>query len=106
MKNIALIFLLSIMFFSCKKDVKFPDNPDWLTAKISEMETPVYYVGTTVYAYEWNKDYYYLISIGLSSCAMCEFYNYQGEKVEWTDEKMLDFQKNGKKIQVIWQRFP
>ena len=107
MKKIALKFLLSLMvLFSCEKDEKFPGNPDWLNEKISQMETPAYYFGTVVYAYEWNKEYYYLISIGLSSCVMCEFYNYQGVKVEWTDEKITDFQKNGKKIKIIWQRLP
>jgi len=100
------MFFFSLMLFSCKKenDEKYPANPDWLNAKISQMETPVYYAGTVVYAYKWNKEYYYLISIGLSSCAFCEFYNYQGVKVEWTQEKIDDFQKNAKMIKVVWQR--
>jgi len=106
MKKIVLMFFLSIMLFSCNKenDEKFPENPDWLTEKISQMGTDFYYVGTIVYAYEWNNEYFYLISIPLSSCIMCEFYNYEGEKVEWTQEKIDDFQKNGKRIKVVWQR--
>jgi hypothetical protein len=104
MKKIALMVLFSLMLFSCEKDKNFPENPDWLNEKISQMETPAYYVGTTVYAYKWNREYFYLISIGLSSCAMCEFYNYEGVKVEWTDDKIADFQKNGKRIKVVWQR--
>jgi hypothetical protein len=106
MKKIALMFFFSMMLFSCKKgdDEKYPANPDWLNDKISQMETADYYAGTIVYAYEWNDYYYYLISIGLSSCAMCEFYNYQGVKVEWTQEKIDDFQKNAKRIKVVWQR--
>ena len=99
-----LVFLL-IAFIRCdKNELEFPANPDWLTDKISQMETADYYVGTTVYAYEWNNEHYYLISIGLSSCVMCEFYNYQGVKVEWTQEKIDDFHKNAKRIKVVWQR--
>lgn len=106
MRRIALMVFFSFFLFSCnkEKDEKFPENPDWLTDKISQMETDDYYAGTTVYAYEWNNEYYYLISIGLSSCAMCEFYNYQGVKVVWTQEKIDDFQKNAKRIKVVWER--
>lgn len=106
MKKIALMFFFSLILFSCKKenDEKFPANPDWLTVKISQMETADYYAGTVVYAYEWNNEYYYLISIGLSSCGFCEFYNYQGVKYVWTSDKIDDFQKNGKMIKVVWQR--
>lgn len=35
---------------------------------------------------------------------MCEFYNYQGVKVEWTQEKTDDFRKNGNRIKVAWER--
>lgn len=104
MKNIQLLIFFSFLLFSCEKDKSFPENPDWLNVKISEMETSSYYAGTIVYAYEWNSEYYYLIAIGLSSCAMCEFYNYQGVKVNWTDEKIGDFQKNAKRIKVVWQK--
>ncbi len=96
--------LLTLLLFSCAKEKNFPENPEWLDAKISQMETSADYAGTTVYAYEWNGEHYYLISIGLSSCVMCEFYNYQGTKVDWTDEKIADFQKNAKRIKIIWQR--
>lgn len=106
MRKIALIFFFFLVIFSCKKenDEKFPANPDWLTAKISQMETAVNYAGTVVYAYEWNNEYYYLISIGLSSCAFCEFYDYQGVKIVWTSDKIDDFQKNAKMIKIVWQR--
>ncbi len=105
MNKIALMLFFVPVLFSCKKESKeFPSNPDWLTAKISQMETAPYYMGTTVYAYEWNNEYYYLISIPISSCIMCEFYNYQGVKVVWTQDKIDDFQKNAKRIKIIWQR--
>jgi len=105
MKKCAFVFFCSLILISCRKDSEaFPVNPDWLNDMISQMETADYYAGTTVYAYEWNDEYYYLISIGLSSCVMCEFYNYQGVKVVWTQEKIDDFQKNGNRIKVVWER--
>jgi hypothetical protein len=106
MRKIGLIFFFSLMFFSCKKEIdeKFPENPDWLTAKISQMETPAEYAGTTVYAYKWDNNYYYFIQIPLQNCGMCEFYNYQGVKYVWTSEKLGYFQKNAKMIKIVWQR--
>ena len=105
MKKIALMFFCALMLFSCKKESEeLPTNPDWLTAKISQMETPAEYAGTTVYAYQWNQGYYYFIQIPLSNCGMCEFYNYKGVKYVWTDEKLGDFQKNAKMIKIVWQR--
>jgi hypothetical protein len=105
MKKIALVLFFALVLFSCKKESKeFPENPDWLNTKISQMETPVEYAGTVIYAYEWNKEYYYLISLPLSSCGMCEFYNYKGVKVVWTEDKIADFQANAKRIKIIWQR--
>ena len=89
---------------SCEKDNKYPDNPDWLDTKISQMENLPYYAGTSVSAYKWDREYYYLISIPLSSCAMCEFYDYQGEKFTWSDDKITDFQKNSKRLKVVWER--
>jgi len=105
MRKTAFLLLFSLILGSCGKDnEEFPANPEWLNEMISQMETADYYEGTIVYAYEWNNDYYYLISIGLSSCVMCEFYNYQGAKVEWTQEKIDDFHKNGNRIKVVWAR--
>ncbi len=105
MKKVALMFLFSLMIFSCKKetDKKYPENPDWLTDKISQMKTADYYAGTIVYAYEWNNEYYYLISVPLSSCIWCDFFNYQGVKVEWTQDIIDDF-PNARMIRIVWQR--
>ena len=106
MKKIAFIFFLTTILFSCKKenDRKFPENPDWLNKKISQMETANYYMGTTVYAYEWHNENYYLISPPLSSCYMCEFYSYSGQKYEMNAEKYNDFSKNAIIVKIVWQR--
>ncbi len=100
------MFFFFLMLFSCKKenDEKLPANPYWLTARISQMETPAGYAGTTVFAYKWDNDYYYLIQIPLQNCGLCEFYNYQGVKYEWTNEKLVDFQENARMVKIVWQR--
>jgi hypothetical protein len=86
-----------------RKTQEFPRESRLAKCKDISMDTSAFYAMAVVYAYEWDNEYYYLISNGLSSCAMCEFYNYQGEKVAWTDEKIADFQKNAKRIKVVWK---
>jgi hypothetical protein len=104
MKKFLLYFIFIVILFSCENEKKYPDSPDWLLTRISIMKTPDYYFGTSVYAYKWNREYFYLISIPLSSCMMCEFYNYSGNKVVWTEKNTLDFQKNGERIREVWHR--
>lgn len=104
MKKIVLLFFFTVILISCNKIFDNPDNPEWLNVKIAQMDTTDYYFGTKVYLYEWNSDYYYWISIPVSSCMMCEFYSYQGEKQVWTQNNSDDFQKNAKRIKIIWQR--
>lgn len=112
MKKITLMFyfilmlFFSIKFFSCRKGNadKYPTNPDWLTEKISQMDTATYYEGTVVYLYKWDNYYYYLISNPLSNCILCDFYDYQGLKNEWSTDKFDDFEKNGKRIKAVWSR--
>jgi hypothetical protein len=101
MKRIILLAFITAFLFSCEKP---NDNPDWLDNKISMMDTNDYYFGTTVYLYKWNNEYYYWISIPISSCVMCEFYTYSGEKFVWTQENIDDFNKNARKVKIVWQR--
>jgi hypothetical protein len=104
MKKIAFVCLLSFIIISCKNHYnEYPDNPAWLNARIAHMETVDYYYGTKVFLYEWHSAFYYWISIPISSCMMCEFYNYAGDEV-LTPDNIDDFQKNGKMIKIVWQR--
>ena len=89
---------------SCRKNNDFPENPDWLNVKIARMEAANYYFGTDIYLYGWNGDFYYWISIPISSCMMCEFYTYKGDKPIWTDDNFKDFRKNAVKRKVVWRR--
>jgi hypothetical protein len=67
MKKIALMFLFSLMFFSCKKDKLIPENeiPDWLKTKISQDEqtnqnNPKYMTTYGVWLrYKWGNDNYF-----------------------------------------------
>jgi hypothetical protein len=103
--NIIVILIgLAIAIAACSKDNKeeIPENPKWLNDKILYMDTAIYYHGTVVTLYKWTNQYYYLLSIPLSSCIMCDFYDYQGVKFIWTSDKIEDFQKNAIKIKDVW----
>lgn len=104
MKKTALILFFFVLLVSCKKKDEFPVNPDWLNARISEMETAFNFAGAAVYEYKWNDEYYFHIQNPISSCLFCEVYNYDGVKIVWTDETFNDFMKNGHKLRVVWQR--
>lgn len=105
--NIIIILIgLAIVITACKKDneEQIPENPKWLNDKIMVMDTAIYYHGTVVTLYKWTNQYYYLLTIPLSSCIMCDFYDYQGIKFIWTSDKSEDFQKNAIKIKDVWSQ--
>jgi hypothetical protein len=108
MKASIIIILIGLIvaIAACTKDneEQIPENPKWLNDKILYMDTAIYNHGTVVTLYKWTNQYYYLLTIPLSSCIMCDFYDYQGEKFIWTSEKNEDFQKNAKKIKDIWSQ--
>jgi hypothetical protein len=107
MKKILWVFFLAVALISCKKiNDNYPDNPDWLNDQIAQMESVDYYFGSKIFLYEWHNSWYYWISIPISSCMMCEFYDYQGEKQVWTQNDIDDFQKNAVRKRIIWQRDP
>ncbi|HEY5124515.1 MAG TPA: hypothetical protein VIK14_12350 [Ignavibacteria bacterium] len=67
MKKLALMFFISIMFFSCAKDYLIPNKevPDWLKTKISQDEQEMKdfpqswkYYGAWV-RYNWQNEYYF-----------------------------------------------
>jgi len=104
-KKTALAILFSVMLFSCSKNEDDnPVTPVWLTYKIAQMESDDFYYGAKVYLYEWNNASYYWIFVPLSSCMMCEFYDYNGDKLAWTQTLVDDFQKNARQVRIIWER--
>ncbi len=62
------------------------------------------YFGTKVFRHEWHSDYVYYISIPISSCAYCEVYNQNGDKIHFTDDTMFqDYIDNRKNEILIWE---
>src|SRR4030042_2776752 len=101
MFKIIFISSLFITFMSCQKDNSVElfnyerDTPVWLKEKIDSMSTNHYYYGTKVYRYEWNGEFTYHIMIPISSCAYCELYDQDGNKIQITDDDLFsDFQQN------------
>lgn len=75
MKKITLIFLLSLLFFSCEKDFLIPDKevPEWLKAEIRNDELTMrehpsscLYYGAWL-RYTWKDDYYFEYHCSCSS---------------------------------------
>jgi hypothetical protein len=103
MKKIAFLFLLFFLVLSCEKEEKLPPNPAWLNTMISQLErSPL--PGISIYAYKWNEKYYYHVQNPISSCLFCEIYNYDGERVTFTDDEFSDFANNGKRIRAVWEK--
>jgi hypothetical protein len=82
------------------------DTPTWLKAKIALMSTDTtrYYVRTKVYRYEWHWEFVYHISIPISSCMYCEVYDQSGNRIQFTNDAMLqDFLGNRKDEVLVWE---
>lgn len=81
------------------------DTPQWLKLKIDSLDVNPNYAGTTVYRYNWHSNYVYHISIPISSCAFCLVYDQNGNKIEFTDETVInDFHNNRTNEIIIWQK--
>jgi hypothetical protein len=102
MKKSDLIFAFFLFLLSCIKDNDTPPNPGWLNDRISQLEGSAFHIGASVTLYKWNNEYYYHIINPISSCMFCDFYDYAGNKFEWTTELSGDFQKNAKMVMVVW----
>jgi hypothetical protein len=101
--------LLVLLILGCRKDTSVEasnNTPEWLEAKISLMsnDTTNYYVLTKLYRYSWNGIFLYYFYIPSSSCMYCDLYDQNGNKVQITDDAMLqDFLKNRKDEVLIWE---
>lgn len=67
MRRIALIFIFSLIFFSCEKDYLVPKKevPEWFKTRISQDEKKIKDspLGLTSYGawirYQWQSEYYF-----------------------------------------------
>ena len=79
------------------------DTPVWLREKIDSISTQKIYALTKVYRYELHNKYIYYFKIPLSSCVYCEVYDSNGNKIQFNDEKVSDFEKNKKNEVLVWE---
>ena len=105
-----ITLFLFLIFLSCQKaKTTGPfdydrDTPEWLKTKINSLSTNRDYSGTMVYRYEWEGDFVYHIMIPISSCAYCELYDQNGNKIQLAEnEEFSGFLLNEKNGIVIWQ---
>lgn len=111
---LKVIFISSFLFItllSCQnansiEPINYEkDTPQWLKVKIDSMSTNPDYFGTKVYRCEWNSKFTYHIMIPISSCAYCEVYEQNGNKIQFTnDETFSDFIKNKNDEILVWEK--
>lgn len=108
-KKILCVFFLTLFLLNCRGDsINAPfdferDTPQWLKDKIEQISDDKYYIGTTIYRYEWQDNYVYHFDIPVSSCMYCDVFNQAGIKLNFNnDEELLDFINNRKNEIVVW----
>lgn len=106
MRKITLILFICISCLDCGRSGELLEvissTPTWLKEYIARIENDKYYVCTNIYRHEWKSTYYYYVEIPLSSCAYCEVYKQNGEKVNWGVESFNDYIHNRKNEELIW----
>jgi hypothetical protein len=104
----AKAVILFIFLFSCGRHVPVLNDgsvpPEWLGAKIADMEDNKYYAGATIVRHQWKSKVYYYINIPLSSCMYCEVYDADGYKVDWEKEDVWDYVANRTNEAIIYKR--
>jgi hypothetical protein len=89
--------LISLLLLGCSEVVGpfdcATDTPDWLKTKLESLSSG--YWGTTVYRYEWRGEPVYHFEVPVSSCAYCELYGQDGERLQFADQgEFEDFLAN------------
>jgi thioredoxin-related protein len=102
-KFVIIIGILIFSFLSCKKDNVEQINPQWINTMVDTIKTQDSYWGSIIYRHDWKSKYYYHLMIPLSSCAYCNVYDENGEKVNWSTENSQDYMQNRKNEVIIWK---
>jgi hypothetical protein len=90
--------------YSCSKDEgDAVPVPQWLIEKIQQLEKSSI-PGTVVNEYKWKYSHYYNIYSPISSCLFCDFYDYHGNRYQWSVEDSDDFQKNAVLVREVWKK--
>lgn len=112
MQKILVSAFLFITFISCQKESAVgpfnfeKDTPEWLKEKIDALSTDHVNYGAKVYRYEWSGQRIYYILIPIKSCAFCDLYDPQGDKVIITGDELSDFIENRKNEVLVWEWDP
>lgn len=67
LKNLSLLLILSLVFFSCEKEYLIPENevPEWLKSQISQAEKSIkenpkgWHAYGAWIRYKWQEEYYF-----------------------------------------------
>ncbi len=104
MRQYLILLFVVFSLLSCSRDDEaYPENPKWLEDKITQMAGSAM-PGIEVVAYKWNNMYFYHIMNPVSSCMYCDFYDYSGTKMVWSDDDFADFITYGEKVRVVWKK--
>jgi len=106
-------FITSFILLTCigceLEDITIPfnferDAPSWLKIKIDSLSNTNRYMYMKVFRYEWRGNYAYYIMNPISSCAYCELYDQNGNKINFSDDETFqDFLINKKNEILVWE---
>jgi len=107
-KFILMTTLLVFLFAACQNtgldSLDYEQNiPQWLKDKIEIIEADPAMVGSIVYRYNWTDDLVFHINIPVSSCAYCELYTRDGERINYLEIDLPDFIQNRTDEVIIWK---
>jgi len=111
MKKIALMFALSLIFFSCEKDYLIPDKevPEWLKSKIKQEEQIIKESPQLMNAYgawlryDWQNEYYFEYHNELSS-SFPRAISIKGDTLHiWANDVNTDYYKEKCCKQLVWK---
>lgn len=102
MKNHLLIILLLLFLVSCQKEELNEEIPEWLKPRIEELQNSGECFGCTLAKISFNNSIYYNLYCGYWSCMYFNFYDNNGNLVEWNVVDFNNFLENNKNETIIW----
>jgi len=111
MRKIALLFVLSLFFFSCEKDYLIPDNevPDWLKSDIKKQEQIIKESRRFMCSYgawlryDWDHEYYFEYHNELSSSSP-KAISTNGDTLHiWANDVNTEYYKEKCCRQLVWK---
>lgn len=100
---LGLFSLILIITSSCKKENTGIHQAVWLQEMIISLETNDFYWGSKIYRHDWKSEYYYHLTIPLSSCAYCNVYKENGQEVNWALENLEVYLAERDNEVIIWE---